>query len=154
MRVVVICMIGFSILGCERGSKSASVTADTVAHTPAQDTVAVAMAQYGEAMFDTVKFASDAEALSRGADVYAWACASCHGPKGKGDGRFVLNGDTLHPPSFLEPDWRFAKDEPGLRKRIFVGNTRGMPHWGLRQMQPRDIVAVQKYIVQKLRSGE
>lgn len=62
-----------------------------------------------------------------------------------------MNGDTLHPPSFLEPDWRFADDEAGLRRRIFVGNARGMPHWGLQGVQPGDIVAVEKYIIHELR---
>lgn len=119
--------------------------------TPA-DTVAEAIREYDPALFDTVKWASDSLALARGADVFNWACSTCHGKEGRGDGGYVLNGDTLHPPSFLEPDWRFAQDSMGLRRRIFIGNGRGMPHWGLRHMEPRDIVAVQRFILYELRS--
>jgi mono/diheme cytochrome c family protein len=120
---------------------------------PAQDTVLVAEAKYNPAMFDTVQWVTDSAHLARGADVFKWACATCHGAGGKGDGGNVVNGDTIHPPSFLAPDWRFANDEDGLRRRIYVGNARGMPHWGLRGIQPGDIVAVEKYILFDLRKG-
>jgi hypothetical protein len=36
---------------------------------------------------------------------------------------------------------------------VFVGNALGMPHWGLREMRPRDIVAVERYIRLELREG-
>lgn len=154
MRFSTVCMIALvGLVGCEREAKT-QAAAEESPQSAAQDTLAVALAQYNDAVYDTVTSVSKADDLRRGAQVYAWACAQCHGPKGKGDGGFVLNGDTLHPPSFVEPEWRFAKDAPGLRKRIFVGNTRGMPHWGLRQMQARDIKFVQEYILDDLRKGK
>jgi mono/diheme cytochrome c family protein len=116
-----------------------------------EETVRYAQAHYDPAMFDTVQWVDDSAHLARGEDVFRWACAKCHGITGKGDGGEVIAGDTVHPPSFLQSDWRFADDENGLRRRIFVGNARGMPHWGLRGMQPGDIVAVEKYILMRLR---
>ena len=38
--------------------------------------------------------------------------------------------------------------------QIFVGNTRGMPHWGLRYTPPRDILAVETYILEGLRKAQ
>jgi mono/diheme cytochrome c family protein len=141
--------------GCEGDSdKQAKAAEPASATTPAQDTVAWARAQFDPTAFDTIQFPSDRARLARGADVFRWACSSCHGLTGRGDGGAVLNGDTLHPPSFLEPNWRFAHDENGLRRQIFVGNARGMPHWGLRGTQLRDIVAVETYILQGLRSTQ
>ena len=52
----------------------------------------------------------------------------------------------------LVPDWAFD-DADALHRKVFVGNTLGMPHWGLRQMRPRDIVAVERYIRAELREG-
>lgn len=138
------------LVGC-RSQQASEQAAQAAAPSPA-DTVQEAIREYDPALFDTVKWASDSLALARGADVFKWACSTCHGPEGRGNGGYVLNGDTLHPPSFLEPDWRFARDSMGLRRRIFIGNGRGMPHWGLRHMEPRDIVAVQRYILYRLRS--
>lgn len=106
---------------------------------------------YNPMAFDTVVWADEATATARGKDVFAWVCAKCHGPTGKGDGGEVVAGDTLHPPSFQDPDWRFARDEKGLYQRIHAGNNRGMPHWGDQGLQPRDIVATSKYILKDLR---
>ncbi len=108
---------------------------------------------YSAVMFDTVKWASESDAIARGRDIFKWACAECHGPEGRGDGGRVIDGDTLHPPSFQQANWRFANDPAALDKQVFVGNTLGMPHWGLREMQPRDIVAVEKYIRLELIRG-
>jgi mono/diheme cytochrome c family protein len=150
-----ICLTVVIAAGCGRNSDPQAKAAEPAPpSTPAQDTVAWARAQFDPAAFDTIRFSSDSARLARGADVFRWACASCHGPTGRGDGGAVLNGDTLHPPSFLEPNWRFAHDENGLRRQIFVGNARGMPHWGLRGTQARDIVAVETYILKGLRSAQ
>lgn len=119
-----------------------------------EETVRYAQEQYDPAMFDTVQWVDDSAHLARGEDVFRWACAKCHGITGRGDGGEVIAGDTVHPPSFVDPEWRFANDENGLRRRIFVGNARGMPHWGLRGMQPGDIVAVEKYIRLQLREQQ
>ncbi len=118
-----------------------------------QAQVDTAAQAYNPVMFDTVKWASESEAIARGRDIFKWACAECHGPEGLGDGGRVIDGDTLHPPSFRQPGWRFANDPAALQKQVFVGNTLGMPHWGLREMRPRDIVAVEKYIRLELIRG-
>ena len=121
----------------------------------ASDTVAVAEAKYDPAVFDTVKWASDSLRLARGADVYKWGCAECHGPRGYGDGGKVTEqGDTLRPPNFHDPSWRLAADTEGVRRKIYAGNTRGMPHWGLRRMEPRDIDAVAAYVLTVLHPGK
>lgn len=104
------------------------------------------------ATFDTVAWADETAQLGRGKDVFAWVCAKCHGIYGRGDGGEVIEGDTIHPPSFLEPQWRFAGDERGLQHKIFQGNNRGMPHWGEQGLEPRDIVAVAAYIQKELRA--
>lgn len=118
---------------------------------PEAETVPMPDRTYNAAAFDTVVWADEATAIARGRDVYAWVCAKCHGPAGKGDGGEVIAGDTLHPPSFQDPDWRFANNEKGLYQRIHAGNNRGMPHWGDQGLQPRDIVATSKYILKELR---
>lgn len=118
---------------------------------PQAETVPMPDRTYNAVAFDTVAWADEATAIARGKDVFAWVCAKCHGPTGKGDGGEVVAGDTLHPPSFQDPDWRFANDEKGLYHRIHAGNNRGMPHWGEQGLQPRDIVATSKYILKELR---
>jgi mono/diheme cytochrome c family protein len=105
------------------------------------------------ATFDTVAWQDEAAQLARGKDVFGWVCAKCHGIYGRGDGGEVIDGDTIHPPSFLDPQWRFATDERALEQRIFLGNNRGMPHWGEQGLQPRDIVAVAAFIQQDLRKN-
>jgi mono/diheme cytochrome c family protein len=116
-------------------------------------TVALPDRTYSPAMFDTVVWANEASALARGKDVFAWVCAKCHGPTGLGDGGEVVEGDTLHPPSFQAPEWRFAEAPQSLWQRIYLGNNRGMPHWGDQGLQPRDIVAVATYIQKDLRKN-
>jgi mono/diheme cytochrome c family protein len=111
----------------------------------AEETVA-ADRQYDAAAYDTVEWASESAAIDRGRDIFLWACADCHGEEGRGDGGRVIDGDTIRPPSFHQEDWPYADDPDGLHRKVFVGNSLGMPHWGLRQMKPRDIVAVERYI--------
>ena len=118
---------------------------ESAATTQAEET-AQAVQEYNPAAYDTVVWASDSAAIARGRDIFKWACAECHGEEGRGDGGRVIDGDTLHPPSFHQEDWAYADDPDALHRRVFVGNMLGMPHWGLRQMRPRDIVAVERYI--------
>jgi mono/diheme cytochrome c family protein len=108
--------------------------------------VELAGRRYDPATFDTVVWASQDAAVDRGREIYAWVCADCHGPEGRGDGGRVIDGDTIRPPSFQREDWPYAEDPQALHRQVFVGNTLGMPHWGLRLMRPRDIVALEKYI--------
>lgn len=106
----------------------------------------VAAEEYDPAAYDTVSWASDSAAVARGRDIFKWACAECHGEEGRGDGGRVIDGDTIRPPSFHQEGWEYANDPDDLHRKVFVGNTLGMPHWGLRQMRPRDIVAVERFI--------
>ena len=107
---------------------------------------ATAAQEYDPAAYDSVTWASDSAAIARGRDIFNWVCAECHGEQGLGDGGRVIDGDTIRPPSFQREDWAYADDPDALHRKVFVGNTLGMPHWGLRQMRPRDIVAVERYI--------
>lgn len=135
----------FALSACDVPERDAAVVTSA-------DTVAAALATYDPAAFDTIRWESDSIALARGSDVFKWACAECHGQGGAGDGSFVNEqGDTLRPPSFLRPTWRFAGDHDGLRRQVFAGNAQGMPHWGLVKMLPRDIDAVTLYILKELR---
>lgn len=108
--------------------------------------VELAERRYDPATFDTVVWVSQEAAIERGREIYAWVCADCHGPEGRGDGGRVIDGDTIHPPSFQREAWPYAGDPQALHRQVYVGNTLGMPHWGLRLMRARDIVALEQYI--------
>ena len=127
-----------ALAGCEAGEESAT--------TQGADETAQAEAEYNPAAYDTVMWASDSAAIARGRDIFKWVCAECHGETGMGDGGRVIDGDTIRPPSFHQENWSYADDPDALHRKVFIGNTLGMPHWGLRQMQPRDIVAVERFI--------
>lgn len=116
-----------------------------------EDSVQMAMTAFDPAAFDTISWESDQAASERGSLVFRISCSKCHGEGGAGDGGFVLQGDTLRPPSFLTPDWRFADDPIGLRRQIFSGNVAGMPYWGLVGLKYRDIDAVARYVTGTLR---
>ena len=118
---------------------------DAAQRSQADETAAAAQ-QYDPAAYDTVEWASDSAAIARGGDIFLWVCAECHGEEGRGDGGRVIDGDTIRPPTFHRENWPYADDPDALHRKVFIGNTLGMPHWGLRQMRPRDIVAVEKYI--------
>lgn len=113
--------------------------------TDAEETE-VAGEQYDPAAYDTVQWESESAAIDRGRNIFLWACADCHGEEGRGDAGRVIDGDTVRPPTFHQEDWPYADDPDALHRKVFVGNSLGMPHWGLRQMRPRDIVAVERYI--------
>lgn len=116
----------------------------------AADTVASALAGYDAAAFDTISWAEPGEAVVRGSVVFSYSCRKCHGGQGYGDGGFVAQGDTVRPPSFHTPDWRFRDDLAGLRQQIFTGTSEGMPHWGLEGLKYRDIDAVARFIQDRL----
>jgi mono/diheme cytochrome c family protein len=110
------------------------------------DTVAMALETYSPAMFDSITWAADTAQTNRGAVVWMFSCRKCHGDTGHGDGGWVIEGDTLRPPSFQTAGWRFASDRTELIKYIYAGNASGMPHWGVVGLKPRDIDAVAAYI--------
>ena len=115
------------------------------------DSVQLAIAAFDATVFDTISWEDEQAAIDRGGLVYRISCSRCHGDGGRGNGNFVLHGDTLRPPSFLTSDWRFAEDGPGLRQQIYTGTVNGMPYWGLLGQSNRDIDAVATYIVLFLR---
>lgn len=98
------------------------------------------------AAFDSIVWATQRDALQRGATVYAYSCVKCHGANGAGDGGYRVQGRLLQIPSFLAPDWRFANDPVGLRRAIYGGSERGMHHTGMASLAPRDVDAVARYI--------
>jgi len=115
------------------------------------DSVAIADSVFNAAVFDTIARESTQKAIERGGLVFRISCSKCHGDGGRGNGNFVIAGDTLRPPSFLASDWRFMDDPMGLRRYIFSGNVAGMPYWGLVGLSYRDIDAVARYINEFLR---
>jgi len=117
------------------------------------DSVVMAAGMYDPASFDSIQWETPEAALERGSIVFSFSCARCHGPEGAGDGGFVSQGDTLHPPSFRAEDWGFAEDPDSLRAKVFTGAEGGMPHWGLEGLRYRDIDAVTTYILDGLREG-
>lgn len=120
---------------------------------PKAETVPLPDRTYSKAAFDSVTWDNEMAEIARGQQVFGWVCAKCHGPEGRGDGGYVLEGDTLHPPSFVQPNWRFASATEALWQRIYLGNNRGMPHWGDQGLEPRDVMAVATYIQKSLRRG-
>ena len=111
-----------------------------------------AQAAFDPTVFDTITWENDQAALDRGQVVYNYSCAKCHGPRGLGDADFVSGVDTLRPPSFREPDWIYAGNREAIREQVFVGTAKGMPHWGLEGLKPKDVDAVALYIMQGLGS--
>lgn len=119
----------------------------------AADSVQAALAQYDAAAFDSIAWATPEDAVVRGSVVFSYSCVRCHGRFGEGDGGFVARGDTLHPPDFTVPDWRFIGNLEGLRQFIFTGAEGGMPHWGLEGLKYRDVDAVAKFLLEGLQRG-
>ncbi len=126
------------------------LAASAAAHV---DSIAMALALISPESFDSISWDTPQARVERGGVVFSFSCSKCHGERGAGDGGFVREGETLVPPTFLVPDWRFADDHDGLRRHIFSGTVNGMPHWGLHGLKFRDVDAVAAYINTELRSG-
>ena len=52
---------------------------------------------------------SDAESIEAGKKSYQRFCASCHGPKGKGDGGLALSGGT--PSDLTDETWDYGSSD-------------------------------------------
>lgn len=145
-------VLALSIAAGACAGESGPPPEEQAAAAAAAQKVADAEAMFDEAAFDTISWESSEATVERGRVVFNFSCQKCHGHTGRGDGGFVTQGDTLRPPSFLEPDWRFADDKDGLRRMVFVGTEHAMPNWGLEGLKPRDIDAVATYILSVLRN--
>lgn len=151
-RIVSLLLVAVLTAGCSSGEEGGGQSAEDASLAQARaDTMAMAAAAFDVAAFDTISWGDDQAALDRGATVFRFSCQKCHGPDGEGDGGFVMQGDTLRPPTFLAVDWQYADDMDGLREQVYVGSLEGMPHWGLEGLSYRDVDAVSRYIVTELR---
>lgn len=115
------------------------------------DSDSIALAAYDSTVFDTIKWKKANDEMDRGSLVYNVSCAKCHGQDGGGMAQIVFRGDTLHPTSFLNPDWALADSVNALRRVIFTGGVGGMPHFGIIGLHYRDVEAVANYILKSLR---
>jgi mono/diheme cytochrome c family protein len=143
-------LITATLCACSSGAEDEEMAQQTTTQQAAADTMAMAMAAYDPASFDTISWDDPAAAVERGATVFRFSCQKCHGPNGEGDAGFVMNGDTLRPQSFHAADWAFAEDRDALREQIYIGTLDGMPHWGLEGLKYRDVDAVALYIQAEL----
>lgn len=151
MRRLIPTIVAFAWLGACGGEAPPPQEAPVDQSAIRADSVALAMAAFDPAVFDTVSWETPQAAIERGGLVFRISCSKCHGDGGRGNGNFVMDGDTLRPPSFLAADWRFADDPMGLRQQIYTGNIAGMPYWGLVGLKYRDVDAVATYITEFLR---
>jgi mono/diheme cytochrome c family protein len=69
---------------------------------------------------------NDAQALARGAVIYATDCEICHGPAGKGDGTVAQRGFPM-PPSLLAANARQLTD--GQIYQIVSNGRKNMPSY-------------------------
>ncbi len=140
-------LVGLAIAACEPAPEVEAPP------TPA-DTVAMALASYDAAAFDSISWDTPEDAIVRGSIVFQFSCAKCHGSQGLGNGNFVTRGDTIRPPSFAVDEFRFKDDLDGLRRHVFTGTEGGMPHWGMEGLKYRDIDAVGRFIQDRLTANQ
>jgi mono/diheme cytochrome c family protein len=118
----------------------------------APDSVALAAAIHDPAVYDTLSWATQNDAIQRGAVVFGHSCSRCHGSLGEGGGPYATAHD-LAVPSLRRTGWPLGADVSALRHVIFTGTAEGMPHWGLHGLKARDVDAVARYIAVSLRPG-
>lgn len=86
---------------------------------------------------------SEAESIEAGRKLYQRFCASCHGPKGKGDGGMALSGGT---PSDLTDDvWDYGSSDGEIFTVIRDGVSSDMLGYG-KKMEEKQIWQVVNYI--------
>lgn len=112
--------------------------------------VAEADSSFSQAVFDTVAWASEDTQAMEGNVVFSSKCRQCHGPLGQGNTEYASER-SLAVPSLVAPEWEYADDLEGLRRRVFIGHPSGMPTWGVAGITPREIDAVAFYILERLR---
>jgi len=131
----------------------AEAAAQAAAEAQLQDSLIAAATQaLQSAVFDTITWENEQDALDRGQVVYNYSCAPCHGERGLGDAGAVMGVDTIRPPSLRGSDWRFAQDVEAIREYVYLGNADSMPHWGIfeseggRKLGEKSIDAVARYL--------
>ena len=64
-------------------------------------------------------------ALTRGAEVFAGNCASCHGARGEGN-------QQLGAPNFTDDEWLYGGDQESVFQTVWSGRQGQMPAWEAR----------------------
>ena len=152
MRPFIPVLVSLAWLGACGGSSNAH-TAEANKDSIQADSATLASAAFDSTVFDTITWKKAGADTARGSLVYRISCVRCHGEDGAGVKNAVFRGDTLNVPSFLGPDWALADSPMALRKLIFVGDSTGMPHFGIIGLHYRDVDAVARYITQDLRAA-
>ncbi|MCG6988528.1 MAG: c-type cytochrome [Gemmatimonadetes bacterium] len=153
MRAVIPVLVSLAWLGACGGSSHGQpeqANRDSIQ----ADSAALASKAFDSTVFDTITWKKEGADTARGSVVYRVSCVRCHGEDGAGVKNAVFRGDTLNVPSFLGPDWALADSPMVLRKLIFVGDSTGMPHFGIIGLHYRDVDAVARYIMKDLRAGD
>lgn len=154
MRWIPLALVGsLALMACGPSAEEIAAAA-AAAEAAAQDSLMnAASSAFDASVYDTITWEEPQKRLDRGQQVYNFSCSKCHGSEGLGDGGFVQGGDTLRPPSFREPTWRMAGDEPAIRQAVFVGTAENMPHWGLAGLKAEAVDAVTHYILEGFPAG-
>jgi cytochrome c oxidase cbb3-type subunit 3 len=88
---------------------------------------------------------ADGQAASRGAQLFADNCASCHGAEGKGMREFGA-------PNLTDKEWLYGGSREDIKAQVVNGRNGVMPTWGSR-LDPITIDALAVY-VHSLGGGE
>ncbi len=84
--------------------------------------------------------------LTRGAEVFANTCASCHGVRGEGN-------QTLGAPDLTDADWLYGGDAETVFNTVFHGRQGQMPAWEGR-LSPAERRMLTLYLLDRQRGAE
>lgn len=92
--------------------------------------------------------------IAKGEDLYGVHCASCHGPKGRGNGdaaRDVLDsqGNPVTPRDLVGKELRLARNSSQLYTRVAAGMPDGPSNWLMPPfavLEPEEIWAIVSYV--------